>query len=117
MYSARPTLLTDTLAHVKQRGEGTQREGEQFRPDIRPTDNQCSEKFQVLTDMSMSMMYLPSEHEVTNNITFFTVCRSLSTEQVSYVLAASEDFDRCKFYLEILCATFAQCILKTNTNS
>ena len=64
---------------------------------IRPTDNQCSEKFQVLTDMSMSMMYLPSEHEVTNKITFFTVCRSLSTEPVSYVLAASEDFDRCKF--------------------
>ena len=28
MYSARPTLLTDTLAHVKQRGEGTQREGD-----------------------------------------------------------------------------------------
>ena len=27
IYSARPTLLTDTLAHVKQRGEGTQREG------------------------------------------------------------------------------------------
>ena len=28
MYSARPTLLTDTLAHVKQSGEGTQREGD-----------------------------------------------------------------------------------------
>ena len=28
MYSARPTLLTDTLAHVKQMGDGTQREGD-----------------------------------------------------------------------------------------
>jgi len=34
MYSAQPTLLTDTLAHIKPRGEGTQRRGRHFRPDL-----------------------------------------------------------------------------------